>query len=88
VDRTIYDFSSTPVYFNQLYGQAARFLGDLRRDMGDDAFFAFVKAYRAAGEGDVVDADLFFDTLATATDVDLQPLLQRYFRSTTYEEGD
>lgn len=85
VDRTIYDFPSTPVYFNQLYGQAARFMADLRRDIGDDAFFAFVKAYRAAGEshaagvGRLADADLFFTTLAAHTDVDLSPLLERYF---------
>jgi len=81
VDRTIYDFSSTPEYFNQLYGQAARFLGDLRGQMGDEAFFRFVRAYRGQGEGKLMTGEDFFDLLSVSTDEDLQPLIDRYFEA-------
>jgi hypothetical protein len=79
LDRTIYDFPTTPVYFNQLYTQAGRFMGDLRQALGDATFFAFVRAYRAAGEGRLVGSDVFFEVLAASTDEDLRPLLARYF---------
>jgi len=81
VDRTIYDFSSTPEYFDQLYGQAARFLGDLRGQMGDEAFFKFVRAYRRQGEGKLMTGEDFLDLLFVSTDEDLQPLVDRYFET-------
>jgi hypothetical protein len=81
VDRTIYDFASTPEYFNQLYGQAARFLGDLRGQMGDEAFFKFVRAYRRRGEGKLMTGEDFFDLLFVSTDEDLKPLIDRYFET-------
>ena len=79
VDRTIYDFDSTLEYFDQLYGQAARFLGDLRGQMGDEAFFDFVRAYRQRGEGRLMTGEDFFDVLQVSTDKNLQPLIDRYF---------
>jgi len=81
VDRTIYDFRSTPEYFDQLYGQAARFLGDLRGQMGNEAFFKFVRAYRRRGEGKLMTGEDFFDLLLISTDEDLWPLIHRYFET-------
>lgn len=79
VDRTIYDFPNTPTYFNQLYGQAARFVADLRQQLGDDAFFAFLRAYQAEHAGSLVDSATFLTDLQSASPKDLTPLIRRYF---------
>jgi len=85
LDRTIYDFDTTVTYFDELYGQAARFLADLRAQMGDDAFFSFVGAYGEAGRGKLVTGADFFDHLLVATDEDLRPLIDRYFETVSLD---
>ncbi|MGC9346662.1 MAG: M1 family metallopeptidase [Anaerolineae bacterium] len=82
LDRTIYDFATTQAYIRQIYGLGARFLNDLRTTLGDEAFFDFVRAYRQYGEGDLVTGEDFFAVLRTSTDVDLDPLVGRYFSQT------
>ena len=79
IDRTIYDFESTSQYTQQVYLQGARFLADLRARIGDEAFFAFLRDYRDAGEGRLVGPADFFAVLQTHTDEDLQSLIARYF---------
>ena len=81
LDRTIYDFDATVTYFNQLYGQAARFLGDLRTQMGDQAFFAFVRSYGEFGKGELMTGADFLEHLLAATDEDLRPIIDRYFET-------
>ncbi len=77
--RTIYDFSDTATYIDQLYARGARFMGDLRALMGDPAFFAFIKAYREANDGRIATRDDFFAAVRAHTDADLTPLLDTYF---------
>jgi len=79
LDRSIYDFSDTASYIDQLYAQGARFMGDLRALMGDADFFAFAKAYREANEGRVATRDDFFAAVRAHTKADLTPLLDSYF---------
>ncbi len=79
LDATIYDFADTPSYINQVYAQGASFVGDLRALMGDQAFFAFVKAYRAANDGRIATRANFFAAVRAHTDADLTPLLDVYF---------
>jgi len=79
LDRTVYDFTDTATYIDQLYAQGARFMSDLRALMGDADFFAFVKAYREANEGRIATRDDFFAAVRAHTDADLTPLLDTYF---------
>ncbi len=79
LDSSIYDFSSTPAYIDRVYAQGARFLADLRGLMGDPAFFAFTKAYRAYGDGRIVTQDDFFAAVRAHTNADLSDLMSRYF---------
>jgi hypothetical protein len=79
LDRTIYDFTDTATYIDQVYAQGARFMGDLRALMGDSDFFAFVKAYRKANEGRIATRDDFFAAVQLHTKADLTPLIEQYF---------
>ena len=79
VDATIYDFSDTPTYIDQVYAQGALFLADLRAMMGDPDFFAFVRAYREANDGRIATRDDFFAAVRAHTDADLTALLDTYF---------
>ena len=79
LDRSIYAFSDTASYIDQLYSRGAHFLHDLRALMGDPDFFAFVKAYREANEGRIATRDDFFAAVRAHTDADLTPLLDSYF---------
>ncbi len=79
LDRSIYDFTDTASYIDQLYAQGARFMKDLRALMGDPDFFAFVKAYREANEGRIATRDDFFAAVRAHTGADLTPLLDTYF---------
>lgn len=79
LDASIYEFDTTSEYIHQVYTQGARFLNDLRALMGDRAFFAFVKDYRAAGAGRVMTRADFFAVLRAHTRADLSELIARYF---------
>ncbi len=79
LDSSIYDFDTTTEYIAQVYTQGARFLGDLRALMGDKAFFAFIKDYRATGEGRLVKRADFFAAVRAHTDADLTELITQYF---------
>lgn len=79
LDRTIYDFTDTATYIDQLYTQGARFMKDLRALLGDPDFFAFVRAYREANEGRIATRDDFFAAVRAHTNADLTPLLEQYF---------
>ena len=79
LDRTIYDFTDTATYIDQVYAQGARFLGDLRALLGDADFFTFVKAYRAVNEGRIATRADFFAAVRAHTDADLTPLIEQYF---------
>jgi hypothetical protein len=79
LDSTIYEFPSTPAYIDRVYAQGARFLGDLRALMGDEAFFAFTRAYREANEGRLVTREDFFEAVRDHTSEDLTPLIESYF---------
>lgn len=79
LDRSIYAFESTVTYIPHIYGQGARFMAELRALVGDQSFFAFLRAYRDYGEGRVVTASDFFAVLRAYTSADLGPIVARYF---------
>lgn len=64
VDSSVYQFSSIREYINAVYLRGARMLDALRRDLGTDAFFDWLRRYAAAGAGRVVTPDLFWSLLS------------------------
>lgn len=79
VDATIYSYERSEYFIPSMYGQAARFIRDLRKVMGDEKFFAFVKDYYATYRWQTVTAQDFFKTVRLHYDGDLNSLLKAYF---------
>jgi aminopeptidase N len=57
----------------------AVFLEELREQLGEQAFMAFLKEYVQVNKGKIVTADNFFTLLETYSNSDLTPLLDQYF---------
>lgn len=79
VDAPIYSYANSSHFITSVYGQAARFIRDLREKMGDEAFFAFLRDYYITYSGQIVTAHEFKTTAQAYTDQDLLPLFQAYF---------
>jgi hypothetical protein len=83
VDTSVYNPQGTlqtyQDYRNAVYLNGAHFYEDLRQAMGDAAFFAFLKDYATRYAGQVALSEDFFALLAQHTQVDLQPVKQKYF---------
>jgi aminopeptidase N len=54
---------------------------DLRKRMGDEAFFAFLKDYLTHFQGQRASADDFFTLLRQHTDADITDLMHEYFQT-------
>lgn len=63
VDSSVYRFTSIREYINAVYLRGARMLELLRRDLGTDAFFDWLRRYSEAGTGRVVTPDQFWSLL-------------------------
>lgn len=68
-------------YRDAVYLNGAVFLDELRRAMGDEAFFDFLRLYVSKNQGKIASARDFFGLLRQMTSVPLEPLLQRFFQS-------
>lgn len=79
LDRTIYDFPDSMTYIHELYRQGVIFLDRLQAAMGDDEFFAFVRAWRTRGESRIATAGEFFDLLGEYQCAACEPLLAEFF---------
>jgi hypothetical protein len=66
-------------YRNAVYLNGAHFFEDLRNAIGDQVFFAFLKDYATKYAGQVALSHDFFALLREHTQVDLTPLLKKYF---------
>jgi hypothetical protein len=73
-------FSSFRPYVNAVYLRGALYLRDLRGLLGDDRFFAALRAYAAAGRGQWMTAADFFGQIAGYSDPKFAPLKSEYFR--------
>lgn len=67
-------------YRDAVYLNGAVFLDELRRAMGDEAFFDFLRLYVSENQGKIASARDFFGLLRKMTSVPLEPLLQRFFQ--------
>jgi hypothetical protein len=80
VDSTIHEHNEFSPYVHAVYMRGARFLGDVRAAMGDEAFFGFLREYAETGAGRIVSAEEFFIMLANASTSNLTPIINNYFR--------
>jgi aminopeptidase N len=77
VDTSIYDLNRS--YTEAVYLRGAKFLGDLRQRVGDEAFFAFLHDYATTFGGRRATADDFFRILYQHTDADISDIIGTYF---------
>ncbi len=81
MDIPVYAGNGFRPYTNAVYFRGAHFLDDLRKLIGDDAFFAFLKDYLAQENGKISTANDFFRILASHTSVDYSDLVRQYFQN-------
>jgi hypothetical protein len=79
VDGNVYNPQGYRAYRDAVYLNGALFLEDLRIQVGDPAFFAFLSAYARRYKHQIVTANQFFDLLGKFSSTDLSPLLEKYF---------
>jgi hypothetical protein len=83
VDATIYSYSESSEFILSMYGQAAFFIAELRRAMGDEAFFAFLQDYYTTHYGGIVTGADFFEAARRHTDdAIIDELQEAYFANT------
>ncbi len=56
VDSEVYEFAARRPYINAVYLQGARLLHAMRQDLGDEAFFAWLRRHAQEGAGKIVTA--------------------------------
>jgi hypothetical protein len=78
LDRTIYEYS-TACYYEQVYIQGGNLLDDLRRKMGDTAFWSGMRAYVNAWRWKLAPPRTLLDALDAATPLALAPTLAPRF---------
>jgi aminopeptidase N len=81
IDVPLYDSGGFTPYTNAVYRMGAHFYQDLRTEIGDEAFFAFLKDYSTQMDGKIATSADFFRILRQHTDKDLTHLLAEYFRN-------
>lgn len=63
VDSDVYEFATAREYINAVYLRGVQMLHNLRVDIGDEAFFQLLRAYLAAGDGQIAEPTLFWRQL-------------------------
>jgi|GEM_PF-517069 len=79
IDGSIYDYQDEASYMNTVYRRGALFLADLRKLVGSQVFYDFLKDYCQSRSYSLATAADFFSILSRHTDEDLSPLLTQYF---------
>jgi hypothetical protein len=80
VDTDIYHGDEFRTYANAVYLRGAQFLEALRRRVGEDVFFAFLKDYASQMAGKRAVADDFFRILRQHTNLDFSDIQRTYFQ--------
>jgi aminopeptidase N len=80
INGAIYDYNGFLFYRNAVYLRGAQFLEALRQAVGDEAFFSFLQDYAAKNAHGLATAEVFFATLKVYSSVELEPLLEEYFK--------
>jgi hypothetical protein len=80
VDGSIYNPQGYRAYRDAIYLNGALFLEQLRQQMGDQAFFAFLRDYLAHYSQRIATGADFFNLLKQHTSSDLSGLIAKYFQ--------
>jgi hypothetical protein len=78
LDRTIYDYSGA-CYYETVYIQGSNVLDDLRRRMGDTAFWRTMRSYVATWRWKLAPPRAMLDALDAATSLDFGPVYRSRF---------
>lgn len=81
VDGSIYNPQGYRAYRDAVYLNGAVFLEELRNQIGDQAFYAFLTDYVKTTADSIATSDRFFEILSRHTDQDLTSLVSRFFQS-------
>jgi hypothetical protein len=79
INQPVNAYGGYEPYRNAVYLHGAQFLEDLRKQVGDPAFFAFLKDYTARYSRSQATAADFFAVLEDHTRVDISHIMQEYF---------
>jgi transcriptional regulator with XRE-family HTH domain len=80
IDARIHEYRSNRDYMDAVYRRGAQFMDDLRKTMGDPAFFAFLAEYQRRYAYRLASSQDFFRLIQEFTTADLVPLQEEYFR--------
>jgi len=78
VGSSVAEFSGTGYYTNIVYEKGPLFLNTLRTQMGDEAFFAGLRAYYRQYQFGVADRQGFLEVMQRFSDVNLSPLFKEW----------
>ncbi|HAF61506.1 MAG TPA: hypothetical protein DCK95_04195, partial [Anaerolineaceae bacterium] len=78
VGSSVEELSASYYYTNFVYEKGALFLDMLRTQMGDEAFFAGLRAYYRQYQFGVADRQGFMEVMQRFTDVNLSPLFEEW----------
>ncbi|MDO8691729.1 MAG: M1 family aminopeptidase, partial [Dehalococcoidia bacterium] len=88
VNSGIYTYDTEGPYLAAVYRRGAVFLEDIYQAMGGQAFFAALKQYGAAMSGRIGAPFAFLDTMQAHTQVNLNPIVSRYFTYPRYKASE
>ncbi|MCJ7724428.1 MAG: M1 family metallopeptidase [Anaerolineales bacterium] len=80
IDIPVYDGGGFRPYTDAVYLRGAHFLEDLRRRIGDEAFFSFLRDYLSKEAGKIATSQDFFTILRQHTDTDYLDIIKMYFQ--------
>ncbi len=81
VDGAVYNFNDTRSYRDAVYLSGAYFLHDLRKLIGDQAFFASLRDYANTNAYKIATGQDFFASVRRHSSQDLDGILSDYFQS-------
>jgi len=81
VDTSIYDGGGQRPYWDKVYLTGARFFEDLRKQVGDEIFFKFLKDYYTQYVGKRATGADFFRVFHENTAADITDLMVKYFQN-------
>ena len=81
IDIPVYDAKGFEPYRVTVYLHGVHFMEDLRKRIGDDAFFAFLQDYLSQERGKIATTNDFFHILNEHTKTDYSDIVRQYFQN-------
>ncbi|PKN84358.1 MAG: hypothetical protein CVU46_14400 [Chloroflexi bacterium HGW-Chloroflexi-8] len=79
INASIYDYRGFLPYRDATYLRGAKFLQQLRDQMGDEKFFSFLKSYSQINQNKISTSKSFWDVLSKSTNDPFTDLKSEYF---------